>query len=380
MREKTVLSIVAAIFAVGLVPAEAYGQVAIPAAIARAKQTGLPMLVIGVTDTCPHCVRLRQRLQTEPDLRELLAQYVPVEIEAGTADWNLWTQQFPPGGNGVPLIYIVSAEGKEIYNKSGAPQGDGLKELLSTGIEQTGGPKQLGPQREAMVAAARKIEMLAQRGKKAEAIAAAAPYAAAAADHEKLGPIVETWNQEAAEKLQKAQSMLASADEAFSGVLTVVTVQRVYGPLPGVKEQVEELLETIQQTPDQQEMMELAKAIDKGRALEDRENVRGAMAAYKAVAARHPDTPAAAWAENRLQELSPQSAATADRPAETKSEPAPVEVADSKRAASYLRMAATFSKTRPDKAREYAQKVLDAMPPDSQESQRAQELINQLPE
>ena len=85
MTRTVVSGVVMAALSLLLLAGESRGQgLPIMAAIARAKQTGLPMLVIGVTDTCPHCVKLRQRLRTEPDLQPLLAQYVPIEIKAAS--------------------------------------------------------------------------------------------------------------------------------------------------------------------------------------------------------------------------------------------------------------------------------------------------------
>ncbi len=379
MRIRATFGLVAAVLVTAVAADAANGQ-AIQAAMARSKQTGLPMLVIGVTDTCPHCVKLRQRLQTEPELGQLLQQYVPIEIKAGSPDWNVWTQQFKPGGDGVPLIYIVSSEGKEIYNKSGAPQGDGLKQLLTMGIAETGGPKKVGPERDALLAAARKIEALAERGKKAEAIAAIAPYAAAAADHEKLGPLLAGWVKEATGELEKAQTQLASADDALSGLLAVLAVERVYGRLPAVKEPVEKLLSEIKKDEDKKDLLRQAEAIDKARALEDRESARGAVAAYKTVIARYPDTPAAGWAQKRLDELAPKSTAVASRPGAKTSggDASSGGASDLKKAAAYLRMAKTFRESRPEKAKEYAQKVIELMPAGSPEVAEAEELIKGL--
>jgi hypothetical protein len=48
-----------------------------------------------------------------------------------------------------------------------------------------------------------------------------------------------------------------------------------------------------------------------------------------------------------------------------------------KRASSYLQMAKTFAASRPEKAREYAQKVIELVP-NSEQAKEAQSLIEQL--
>lgn len=358
-------------------------------AMAQSKQTGLPMLVLVVTDTCPHCAKLRQRLATEPELRQLLTHYVPIELNADSPDFKLWAQHYKPGGNGVPLIYIVGSDGKEIYNKSGAPQGDGVKQLLAMGIAQTGGPKKIEPERPGKTAPGgknvlagmmRKIDALLARDKKAEVIALVAPHAEQAAGDEKLGPMIRQWTKEATDELDKAKTQLASADDALAGLAAVLATERVYGRLPGVKEPAAKLLDEVKQDPQKKELLAQAEALDKARALEDRGSERGAAAAYRGVIAKYPDTPAAQLAQKRLDAMGAKPTATvASRPA---SSDGPASsggtYSNQKKASSYLRMAKTFAATRPDKAKEYAGKVVELMPPASPEAQEAKQLIERL--
>lgn len=117
------------------------GGTGIEAAAARAKKAGMPMFVVAVTATCPHCVLLHKRLASEADLKPLLSRYVCFEMLVNSPDWLAWTQTYRPGSPGVPLIFIIDAQGKEIYNRGGAPQGDGLKMLLQQGLLQAGAPK-----------------------------------------------------------------------------------------------------------------------------------------------------------------------------------------------------------------------------------------------
>lgn len=101
--------------------------------IGDAQRTGRPLLVIGTTETCPHCVRLMKQLQGR-ELFDYTSRYIPLEVKAGTPEFQQWAKLFPPTGNGVPMIWIVTAQGKELYNKSGAPAGDGVARLLHQGL------------------------------------------------------------------------------------------------------------------------------------------------------------------------------------------------------------------------------------------------------
>jgi len=115
------------------------------AALDRSQATGLPLLVLGTSESCAPCHYLRHRLDTEPALKQLLTQYVRVDLKVSDAQYREWTKRFAPAGRGVPMIFIVSAKGKEIHNASGAPRGRKLNRLLASGIELTGGYKQIKP-------------------------------------------------------------------------------------------------------------------------------------------------------------------------------------------------------------------------------------------
>ena len=311
------------------------------------------------------------------------------EALTDSPDASFWMQKHKPTGNAIPMIFIVSAEGKEIYNKGGLPAGDGLKKLLMTGIAETGGAKKLPPLWGSMIAAWPKIETLLSHHRKAEAITMAAKFASLAPAHDKLGPKMEEWTKEAGGDLKTAQQQLASADEVLQGITGALWVQRVYGKLPGVKEPLEKLMAEVRSDEKKAAMLEQAQALDKARALEEREGKHMGLVAYRTVASRYAGTPAAGLAEKRIGELSPGGAqASAAKPAgsgsASSSKAAGSSVsssksADHKKAASYLSMARTFAATRPDKARQYAQKVLDLLP-DSDEAGQARRLLQELGE
>ena len=64
-------------------------QLPIQAAMARSQQTGFPMLVVGVTDSCPWCKKLHAQLQSEADLQPLLQQYVSFDAQGRHARLEL---------------------------------------------------------------------------------------------------------------------------------------------------------------------------------------------------------------------------------------------------------------------------------------------------
>ena len=86
-------------------------------AMTRSKKTGQPMLVLATTDTCPPCVMLKKRLESEPELQPLLSQYVCMDLKVGSTDWMVWCMKHKMG-QGTPMVWIVDADGKELYARA----------------------------------------------------------------------------------------------------------------------------------------------------------------------------------------------------------------------------------------------------------------------
>lgn len=351
-------------------------QLPIQSAIGRAKQSGLPMLVVGTTEHCPYCVKLRTMLSTDPELKQLMPQYVPIELKVDTPDWEYWTKSFKPAGSGVPMIYIVSAAGKQLYNQAGLPQGDELKKVLLQGIAQTGGPKKIGPQHDAMLTASKKIDFLLQHNKKAEAIAMAAKHASSTNSGDKLAGLIHDWTHEATEQLKTANADLKSTDKAVEAVVAAMAVQRTYGALPEVKEAVKSFVADVQKKKQGADLLEQARALDKGRVLEERDSKRAAATAYQAVITQYPDTPAARLAQQRLDGLEAKTGknelAKAGSAGGDDKDPA-----DERKLKSYLKMASAMADRNPEKAREYLTKILDQAPK-SETANEAREMLKGL--
>jgi len=126
---------------------------------------------------------LKQRLATDPKLRLLLAQYVPLELDVSDPEYRIWENAYRPSDNYVPAIYIVGSDGRQIYNGSGVPRGEGLVRLLVAGIEQTGGYKDVVnsaamPDEEKRLAVVREVRQMLALGQTAAAVGALVPLLA----------------------------------------------------------------------------------------------------------------------------------------------------------------------------------------------------------
>lgn len=295
---------------------------------------------------------MKQRLVSDPTLQPLLAQYVPLEINVNQPEFAVWTNRYKPSGRGIPMIFIVSSEGEEIYNRSGAPQGDALVELLMRGIQETGGvktPGAAGPGRQdnprtTLIAVRRllarddpaaAIELLVPAVESQPTGAPAAGVAggeAAAGSRRRMDPqtqlhqLLEELEETAAGELQGAIGDLATQN-TLVGAVRLLRVERLYGGLPAVKPSLAEAFERLLSQPDGQSLIDQARMIDKARRFEERRNTRAAVAAYHDVIAAHPQTRAAQLSQQRVQQLTGEpEASTVQAEATAAEQPAPAEL------------------------------------------------------
>lgn len=112
-------------------------------ALAKSQESGMPILVLGTATWCAPCQRLKQQLSTDSSLEPLMEQYVSLTLDIDSPEFAEWSSLHEPKGTMVPMIFIVSAEGKELYTGSGVPRLQELTRVLTMGIEQNGDPKEL---------------------------------------------------------------------------------------------------------------------------------------------------------------------------------------------------------------------------------------------
>jgi hypothetical protein len=334
-----------------------------------------------------------ERLKTEADLQPLLAQYVPLELKVKDPDFSVWVNQYRPSANGIPMIFIVSATGEEIYNKSGAPAGDGLKKLLEMGIQAAGVPEkeeEAAPEVAAggsaisrdFMRAARRASLLVLRKKPSMAIDAMAPHfdqleQLKESNHSSARTfvrIMEDLTSEGSAELEAARTKLGTKGQGYFGLLALVRTNRIYGKLPALAEGIQEEMDAIAADERKAPFIAHAELIDEGRQLEDEGKKADAIETYKLVISRYPETFSAKLCQKKLSQLEGELLASRSADAADGA----VSEAARKEAAIQLIRAKAFARYSPDKAREYAQKVVE-MVPGTSVAKQAEEVLNSLP-
>jgi len=290
------------------------------AAEAEAKRTGKPLLVIGTSDACSPCKRLKSRLANEPELKALMAEYVSLELSYGSPEFRSWISRFRPKGRGIPMIFIVSSDGREIYNGSGVPRGDGLKRVLMMGVEQAGVSKDTQPEAfpDELIAPTQRASSELARKQPVRAVQTIKPYLdrieqAAVSEHpaaKSFVELVDRLTELGRADLEAAERKLSAKGKAYYGLLALVKTNRTYGDLPALRDDITQRLNGFRNDLQKGKLVAQAEWIDRGRAHEDHGNRQEAAHIYREVISTYPDTLAAKLCQTRIEELGGERVAT----------------------------------------------------------------------
>jgi len=225
----------------------------------ESKRSGLPLFVMFSTQTCPYCVEMKKRLQTEPELTALITtQYVFVEASASEPTAKQFIEQYKITVNGVPHTTIVSSKGELLTERVGLPRDSGLLGLLKEGIDKSGGMKDTA------------------EVKRQKEVEAAVKQIAAAK-----------------EKLSKEETMVEAMVE-------LVAINRKFARVKEVKKEMTLVFAAINKDKAQVAVLAQARMLDTADAAVEAKKDKVAEVAYEAVIKKYPDTPAAKYAHEKL--------------------------------------------------------------------------------
>lgn len=320
-----------------------------------------------------------------------MVQFVPLKVDTDGANWGQWARKYAPEGNGIPIIYVIRADGQKMYGKSGAMNGDVLPKFMTLTLTQAGrifNEKEFALLEKTVEAAKKSLDA----GDTAAAVKSVAMLG-------KLGPLgnigshakaaveadalVKKLTEQGKAKLEESRQKISAGSPPFEAVVSLVETHRVYLPLPELKSDLTAAMRELNKDAALREASEQAQALERAMALLETPSAKSrATGALKQIVAKWPDAPVAKLAQEQLAKVEP--AAVAGEPAKTnKTKPSDGATAggssagNEKRVASYLSMAKTYAKNQPQKAREYAEKVIDLAPHTAQ-AREAKELLERL--
>lgn len=247
---------------------------------------------------------LSNRLQKEPASRALAARFVLLKVVTeDRATWTEWSRKYRAEGNGIPMVFVVRADGKMLYGKSGAPKA--LPQFLAAALRSSGRI----PSRTELARYSRDIKSVQEAVKEGDIERATAflarsktegVFAKAAIELRKLeAKLIERGKAELAEAEKKSKDPKTQ----FDGLLALVAVERNYKRLAAVSKPLAAVLREIRKDKPRRDALALAKLVDRAEQYEADKRTRQAIAAWKRVLKKSPDSPSGKRAAERIAAL-----------------------------------------------------------------------------
>lgn len=214
----------------------------------------------------------------------------------------------------MPHVYVVRADGKQIYGQSGAPPA--LPQFLAAALKQSG----VIPSRAQLLRLTRTAETVKKlvddkQTEKAILLLNRTKFdgmfAAPAVALQKVSAELTKQGQTA---LAESQKKLKDEKTAFDGAMQLVYAQRVYGKLPALRKVYTIAMRDARKDATARELLQQAQYIDRAKEYEEQNKTAQAMAAWKLVAEKFPGSAAAQLAAARIKELMKPAASKSSSP------------------------------------------------------------------
>tara|TARA_R110002049_G_scaffold47902_1_gene138404 strand:+ start:105650 stop:106846 length:1197 start_codon:yes stop_codon:yes gene_type:complete len=320
----------------------------------QSARSGKPLFAVVGADYCPACKALMERLKTDESLSEFASHYVAVSVTYGDDPaWSQWNAKYPIERNAIPRLYIIDSNGKAIYAKAGAPQGQSLVRLLRSSLEKSG-PGVNEPDARALVGAVERAEAAAEAGDLLAQAVAIAEVQEIAANANAFDPSVRTLRQiyesmaqtledrasngtEDASNLADLETPASSTSfdtaesestqtkaSGFTQVLDQVTVASSLALFPQWRERGNAIMKELRKNRAQALWLQQSEALVKARkmaAASDPKLQNRSSDLFAVVLKRFPSSEAAILARDELAELTPDHAALPTNPGAAASAP-----------------------------------------------------------
>lgn len=244
-------------------------------------------------------------------------QFVPLKlITDGNPEWSKWARQYPVDGNGIPRLYVIRADGQQLYGRVGALGGDALPLMLYTTLQRSGRSfndadtallKSVVEAAENAISAQDNGQAAAELSKltRLGTVGDLRSYSQTALKADK---IAKTLIEASEEMIVDAVAKLDNRETAFRGALELADAETQYTGFGEIKTKVLAAIKTAKRNKDVRPYLEQAEALVRARRFAESENAtnrRKATRAYETVIRRFPDTEADNLARRELATISP---------------------------------------------------------------------------
>lgn len=293
----------------------AVARTSVTQAIRQAQQTGKPIFAVAGASYCPACQKLMNTLNSDESLQPYIEQFVPLKINAQSDDYQRWKQFFPPKKSAIPALFIVTPQGKEVYSAVGALPTERLQKVLLTSLqkaERYPTKSQWKEITETLAAAEQALDE-EQITKAAELLQ---PVFTQLVEMRSLLELEATGRETIKHVNQLVTKQRTLLDESLQSLeskgdlasaLDVTALQGLLELLPEQRKTVSLAIKKAVRNAEQKKLLRQAKELLQAESLSkqpDAKSQRKALAAYKRLVKRYPDSEAAEQAEERLEGFS----------------------------------------------------------------------------
>ena len=261
---------------------------------------------------------LLDRLENDRSLAGFAGQFVPLKIITdGNPQWNEWESKYPVDGRGIPRLYVVRADGEQLYGAVGSLPGNMLPQMMLATLKQAGrvlsdadavlldesvSAAQTALDAGDFLTASVTLSEVTKLGSPDELGSYADPALRAASLYEKLVSVIDS-------EVEKAQDELFRSDieDPLDLLLVIHGAEAAYKLFPKLKAKASVTRE-LKKKNWYAEPLAQAEGLVKARVLSASKNPRlrrRASAAYVAVIRRYPGTRADEIARAELAEIEP---------------------------------------------------------------------------
>jgi len=354
------------------------------AAVVQSQATGRPILAIGGSTGCIYCKKMAAELASDPAVQEPASKYVVLLLDTDDpVQWPRWNSRYKVVGDGIPAVFVVRADGEQIYSGTGAPQDlggflerhlkaagtvlddAGLAELTAAARDLSRGWRRRDP--------AAVIEELNKRLDPQNYSLPARQIAAITDEMRKLA------TRRLADAERDLKEIERKPDAAFQAAVTVLELERDYAGLPEFGDDLKTRVTLLALERITAPVFERARQVIEAESLYASGKKDEATAALRSLADEQKDTPAATYAGRMLARWEKEKGpAAGDAVAVSTAAAATLKVGpssgDAQKAASLVRLGKLLRSRSPDKARAYFEQAIEAAP-DSDAAAEAKELL-----
>lgn len=242
-----------------------------------------------------------------------MAQFVPLKVNTEDESIGEWLSKYSHEGRSIPVLYVIRADGEQLYGKSGGKPGKELPKFLMGQLQQAGrmfSPRDLATltdvvakakeamQQDDIAVACIQVRRMAKLGKPGELGSYAQPAIEADA-------LVKTLVEQGKAQLTVTQGQIEIESTRFNGLVALATAKRTYGLLPDLKKPYGTALRDIRKNRQTRDLFTQATAIDRVHIIlaKRRDGVKVAITILKKIIDGDPNSEAEKYAQEWIERL-----------------------------------------------------------------------------